>query len=396
MPDMSKVTIWKRDVAEEMKKAYKSKAAPNIKGYVLELSLNDAILDALEEENDHVTPQRMVEDAQDLCEATVKELNTKLRGLDATLDGKPEDEIDKGLDDFEKLMEKEVKELGEQIKKVPAARWIKFVATKKKYKDYKIESGIKVAVGSLGAIGSGLAIAAAVPTGGASLALGIVGGIRSGLGLAKLCSDLYKEMETIQDSVEANLKTLLERYKSRAKLAVNETGATMINTIFGAEFVPSVGKIDKDVELWGNKLAGVDVNGHKLGAQAMKVLKDVDKLQELMKKSASKEAGKIMTKIEKLRVELDKLLKKTTAMNARVAPSEKAIKAAEEAVEELNKKVPDLQKVFNALFPIVTSLALAGANAGVGFQEASNALDYVNTSLGLANDILSTINDASS
>jgi DNA repair exonuclease SbcCD ATPase subunit len=235
-----------------------------------------------------------------------------------------------------------------------------------------------------------------VPTGGASLALGIVGGIRSGLGLAKLCSDLYKEMETVQDSVEANLKALLDRYKSRAKLAVNETGATMINTIFGAEFVPSVGKVDKDVELWGNKLAGVEVNGHKLGAQTMKVVKDVDKLQELMKKSASKEAGKIMTKIGKLQEELDKLLKKTTAMNARVAPSEKAIKAAEEAVEELNKKVPNLQKVFNTLFPIVTSLALAGANAGVGYQEAANALDYVNTSLGLANDILGTINDATS
>jgi chromosome segregation ATPase len=391
---MSKVTIWKRDVAEEMKKAYKSKAAPNIKGYILELTLNDDILDALEEENDHVTPQRMVEDAQELCEDTVKELNTKLRELDAKVDGKSEDEVDKARDDFEKLMEKEIRDLGNELKKVPAARWAKFIATKKKYKDYKIDCGFKITLGTLGAIGSGLAIAAAVPTGGASLALGIVGGIRSGVAMAKLCHDLYKEMETVQDSVEKNLKTLLELYKSRAKLAVSETGATMINTIFGADFVPNVGKVDKDVELWQNKLAGVDVNGHKLGAQAMKVIKDVDKLQEMIKKSASKKAGEIMTKIQKLQKELDKLLQKTTDMNARVAPSEKAVEAAEQVVEELNKKIPNLQKAFNTLFPIVASLSLAGANAGVGFQEASGALDYVNTSLGLADDLLSTVNDA--
>ncbi|EDY17402.1 hypothetical protein CfE428DRAFT_5088 [Chthoniobacter flavus Ellin428] len=391
---MSKVTIWKRDLAEEMKKGYKSKTIPDIKGYILELILNDEILDALEKENDYVTPQRMVEDAQELCEKTVAALNAKLKDLDAKVAGKPKLVVEKAVEEFKKLLEKEARDLGNALKKVPAARWAKFIATKKQYKSYKIDCGFKLTLGTLGAVGSGLAIAAAVPTGGATLALGIVGGVRSGLSLVKLCGDLWMEMETVQKSVGISLGILEKLYKKRAGVVATETSSTVINSVFGAEFVPNVGKVEKDVKLWKNKLAGVDINGHKLGAQAMKVLQDIDKLQAVLKKSASKKAGEIMTKIPKLQKELHKLLEKTTAMNGRVAPSEKAIKATEAVLEELQKKIPNLQKAFNTLFPIVTSLALAGANAGVGFKEAQNAMDNASTALGLANDLLGTLNDA--
>jgi hypothetical protein len=38
-------------------------------------------------------------------------------------------------------------------------------------------------------------------------------------------------------------------------------------------------------------------------------------------------------------------------------------------------------------------VALAGADAGVGFKEATNALDYYNTAQGLANDLLSEVKE---
>ena len=388
---MANVVLWERDVSEQMRKAYKSKALPNLKGYSVELSLGGKLLKAFEKEKDHVTPQQMVEDAQELCDEVVADLNKDLKKLDTDLDGAEEEEIEKRCDAFEKEMAKQVKELGKKVAKVPEIRWQKFVDAKEQYKDYKIESGFKVTIGTLGAIGSGLAIAAAVPTGGASLALGIVGGIRSGLGLAKLLHGLWQDLEDVQASAEKNLDILAERYKSKGKLVANETGGNLINTIFGAEFASTVGKVENDVKLWSNKLAGVTVNGHKLGAEAIGVLKDIDKLEKMLK---SKKSRSIKAKIEKLQPQLEKLLSKAEEMNGRVGPSEKCLDAAEQLVKELNQKVPDLQKAFNTLLPIVTSLALAGANAGVGFKEAADALDYANTALGLANDLLSTVNDA--
>lgn len=391
---MGSVKIWERDVSDQMKKAYKSKALPDIKGYKVELTLNDEILDALEEENDHVTPQQMVDDAQELCDEVVADLTKDLKKLDSDLDGKEEDEVEKGCKEFEKELADQVKELGKKVAEVPKKRWAKFVAAKKQYKDYKIDSGFKVTIGTLGAIGSGLALAAAVPTGGATLAMGIVGGIRSGLGLAKLLHGLWQDLEDVQGSAQKNLDMLAERYKSKAKLVANESGATIVNTIFGAEFAPNVGKVENDVKLWSNKLAGVTVNGHKLGTEAVGVMKDLDKLEAMLKKSASRQAGGIMTKIKKLQPKLEDLLTKTEKMNARVGPSEKCLDGAEKLVNELNQQVPDLQKAFNKLLPIVTNLAMAGADAAEGFQEAKNALEYADAALGLANEVLAAVNDA--
>jgi hypothetical protein len=380
---MSDVVIWKVDLADELKKSYKSKVLPNLKGYGVELTLDDDILDILEKEKDRVTPQRMIEDAQGDCANTVDSLAAKLKALDKDCDGQPRPRVEELCKDFDTELTKQTSDLGKRVAKIPDARWNKWVATRKQYKDYKTDAGFKVTIGILGAIGSGCAIAAAVPTGGASLALGIVGACRTGADLVKLGVDLWQKMETVQNSVMANLKKMKVSYEKAAGGRVML--ATAINALIGTDIKKSVPVVEKDVELWSNKLAGVDVNGHKLGSLAMKTLSDIDKLEKLCN---SKD---VSAKIDKLRPKLDDLLKKTEAENARVTSGEKNIKDAEKLLEELKQKVPNYAVVFDNYFPIVVGLGLAGANAGVGFKEAKSALETANTAIGLANDLLNVV-----
>ncbi|MCH2164934.1 MAG: hypothetical protein MK098_09815, partial [Marinovum sp.] len=72
----------------------------------------------------------------------------------------------------------------------------------------------------------------------------------------------------------------------------------------------------------------------------------------------------------------------------------KAYQVADErltALKELEKTNPKFATVFDKVFPIVVNLSLAGANAQMGFADATKALDYVNTSLGLFNDVVGEI-----
>jgi hypothetical protein len=58
-------------------------------------------------------------------------------------------------------------------------------------------------------------------------------------------------------------------------------------------------------------------------------------------------------------------------------------------LDALSAQNPKYADIFEKVFPVVVNLTLAGANAGVGFKEASNLLDTLNTSLGLFNDLAS-------
>jgi hypothetical protein len=389
------VVIWKRDVAEEVKKKYAAKWL-DFKGCVVQLKLNEDILDVLEKEEDHATPAFMVDDANELCEKVVDEIIAKARSLEPSLlkGGKPED--------ISGQLEKEVKtlvtNLGIQVSKIPKARWDKFVAQKKQYKDYKIQSVQSVVLGTLGVIASGLSIAAAVPTGGATLALGIVGGVRSTAALIKTGADLWKEAETVQNGLVADIGKLKMAYldgneKAKKTVGAQEIGAGILKGILGTHppFIATVPKCQEDYKLWDNKVAHLAVNNREVSKEALALLDKVSKLETLMAGSKSKDAGKLLDKIRKLRKLVNDGLEKASTLGGRVSQAEKMMPLLKQALDMLAEAVPKYAEIFNKVFPAVVNLALAGADAGVGFKEATNALDYYNTAQGLANDLLSEV-----
>lgn len=393
---MGRVVIWKREIDSEVKKIYKSVTLPSIKGYVVQLELSDQILDVLEKENDHRTPALMVEDAQEACAATVKTIAARLKQLDEACNGQPVDVVEKAVKAIKPSIEGEISKLGLELKNVPKARWDKWVATKKQYKDYKWDCAGKVTLGTLGAIGSGLAIAAAVPTGGATLALGIVGGVKSGLELFKIGAKMWVEAETIQKKVLLSISALQKIYgdatKKSQKGGAKEAGLSVLNAILPLELGPTLSVVTSDTDLWSNKLAGIEITADKKTKQALKLLKDADALEELLKKSKSKEAGKILDKLRKMRVSVDKAFESCTSESARVRDGRKVLDViTSKILPELKSKQPKWTEIFDRVLPTVVNLALAGGGAHQGFVEATKGLEYAQTSLDLANSVLGEI-----
>jgi hypothetical protein len=391
------VVIWKRDVAEEVKKKYPVKWL-DFKGCIVQLKLNDDILDVLEKEGDHATPAFMVDDANELCEKVVDELIAKAKLQEPALKkGKKPEEASAELGKEVKTL---VTNLGINVSKIPAARWNKFVAQKKQYKEYKIQSAQSVVLGTLGVIASGLSIAAAVPTGGATLALGIVGGVRSTAALLKTGSNLWKEAETVQNGLVADIGKLKLAYldgmeKAKKTVGLQEIGAGILKGILGTHppFIATVPKCQEDYKLWDNKVAHLVVNNRATSKEALALLDKITQLEKVMANAKSKDAGKILDKIRKLRKVVNDGLEKASTLGGRVSQAEKMMPMLKEALDMLAETVPKYAEIFNKIFPAIVNLALAGADAGVGFKEATNALDYYNTAQGLANDLLSEVNE---
>ena len=283
------------------------------------------------------------------------------------------------------------------FEKIPEARWKKFVASKKQYKQYKIKTGLDITIGVLSTAGGAVAVAGAAATGGASLVLGIVGLVRGIAALAKQIQDAARDAEKVEKVLKGDLDTLMKRYQNaqgeakKKTQGASEVGASVLKGIIGADapFLATLPKCTSNYDLWDNKVAGLGVGGRKLSAEIVKGLKACDKLDKTLQGSKDAEVRKVLTKLKKARASLDKALNGCSDMMGRVSHAETNMPKLKRMLDALNAQNPKYAEIFDRVFPAVVNLTLAGANAGVGFSEAKSVLEGVNTGLGLFNDIAS-------
>ncbi len=392
------VVIWKRDIGVEALKKYKARNIKQLKGYELQLKLNGDLLDVLEAEGDLVTPAQMAEDAEKLGQKIIADVVTLLKKFDAAYD-KAKDKSETAKIDA--LLQAQLKTTIARYKpvyeKIPLARWKKFAARKKQYKDYKVKTGFDISIGVVSTVGGLVGVAGSVATGGASLVLGIVGLVRGVAALAKQIQDAAREAEKVEKVLEGDLATLQKRYqdaqgKANKKTQVaSEMGGTTLKAILGADapFLATLPKCQSNLKLWDNKVAGLSVNGRKLSAQIVKGLDACDKLEKLLRNSKDAKVRRILDKLRKARASLDKALNGCSKMMKRVSDAEANMPKLKRVLDALSAQNPKYVEIFDRALPAVVNLTLAGANAGVGFSDAKNLADTVNTSLGLFNDIAS-------
>ncbi len=385
------VTIWKRDISKQVLSQYKPDWLENFRGYELKLTLNDDILDVLEAEGDLVTPAYIAEDAENVGKAVVAAMVQTLKKIDASSKGKTPQDVDKLRAMFKPQAEKVMQASAAKLKKIPEIRWKKFVARKQQYKDYKIKAGLDVSIGVLGTAGAAVGI---VGSGGAGLALGIVALVRSVAGLTKQIHDLAKEAEGVEKNLERDLETLMTRYRNadgeaKKTQGRDEVGGTVLKGILGvdAPFLATLPKCSSNYDLWDNKVAGISVAGRKLSANITKGLAACDKLEKQIKNAENAKARKILDKLRKGRGALDKSLNQCSTMMGRVSKADANMPKLKKVLDALNATNPKYADIFDKVFPAVVNLTISGASAGVGFSEATKTLEYVNTSLGLFNDI---------
>ncbi len=391
------VVIWKKDLGTELLKAYKPSWVKDIKGYEFKLTLNEDLLDVLEAEGDYVTPQQMVDDANDLTKKLVTALVKLMKQIEAAADK----ETDPGKKQriyglFDTKAKQVLTASKSHFEKIPEARWKAFVKRKKQYKDYKIKTGFDITLGVLGVAGGAVGVAGSVATGGASLVLGIVSLVRGVAALADKLKDAARDAEKVEKVLDGDLATLKKRYQTvlgeakKGAQGASEMTGSVIKGLLGTDtpFVATLPKCDKNYGLWQNKVAGLAVGGRKLSAAISKALGDCDKLEKILKKSSDAKARSYLDKLRKARKALDKALDGCSDMMGRVTHADKNAPKLKTLLDALKAQNPKYADIFDRAFPAVINLTLAGANAGVGFKEAASTLESLNTGLGLMNDIL--------
>jgi hypothetical protein len=383
--------LWHAEIAKALNNKVKSKFF-NIRGGEVKLVIGDQIAGLVKKEQElkGLVLQKMVDDAQDAFKKTVQKLKILVQSYDAEAeDSQDAAEVISLAAELKAEVNQEQDALKAKLLKIPKKRWDAWKKAPKEYKDYQIEVGRNVTMAALGVVGSAAALVAAVPTGGATLALGIVGGIKSVVTAAKLAYDLYVEMETVQKSVLADLKTLESAYQKYG--GAKSMLGTTVNTFLMADVVPNIPKVEKNTKLWSSKLAGIDVAGRRLTSLALKTLNKATALAKELKTPKARQASE---KLTKLRGSIDKLLENASDMNGRIRPPvEQSLKAAKTVVKALQQEQPQVAAIFDKAFPAFVNIALAAGNAANGIATAKSTLETANAAVTLAADLASTVKD---
>lgn len=386
--------IWSKNIWKELAKVYKADWIKQAKGGDLELVLNWDIIDALEAEGDYVTPQQMVDDSNALFKRLLKDVVETAQKIDGAVGKKTPQEVDKLRENFAPMVNRFVASYKADFEKIPKVRWAKFQARNQAYKDYKIETGLKMTQSVLGVVGSAAGI---VGSGGAGLVLGIVGLVRAVAALTKEIHNAAQEAETVGKALVKDLNTLHERYRTKEGEAkksqgAQEVGGSVLKGLLGVDppFLATLPKCDANFTLWGNKTNGLAVKARKVSADVMKGINACEKLETKLKGAQDKKAQKIYQNLRKARIGLSSALDGTSDLMARVNKEDKARPVVKKVLSELQASNPKYADVFDRAFPALVNLGLAGAGAGVSYADtAAKTLDHVNTSLGLFNDIAS-------
>ena len=393
--------VFTFDVSKQFNSKYKSKIFVKAEKALLRLTIDDKVMDELEKSKDRdLAAAKIVEKAQKLCKQVTDDLAVQMSNLDKILPRLPDEQArEKAVKDYRAVVEKQLDDLAEKLKELPEEQWKKFLAkyaeAKKEYKSYKVNAVVDVTVGTLGVVGSGIALAGTVHTGGASLVLGVIGMTRSVAQIAQVVYSIAVDVETQSNALKDDVESLLKQFtESKGKAIGKDLAKTTVNAVFGAPFFTTASTASSKAETLGGKVSGTYVGGVKLSRKVTESLNAMKKLEGDLAKLKGKDLKKAEEKLTTLQGKFSKLFDNAADMNAKAKRVEKDLKTIKKVLEELKKETTTLAYVEKAL-TVLTNLALAGASAGVSISgDAGNALALANDGLSLGNSVLSEVKDA--
>lgn len=398
---MADVVIFDWNVARAIEYKPKHLVVPALPVKVA-LQSDPVLLKAVEE--DPLLHQRMADLCKDEFVKAAGLIGTQLASTDKQAAGQPASEIQKIQKQFDEVVMLSVKAVADTVSHKLVALWEELGKDRSDYRKYKIKSGIKITLG-VGGIALGAAgIAGAAATGGASLALAIVGTWRGLVELTKTIVSLSKEAETVGKSVYADMKKLQDTYKKApdqpktfGKVAAREAAATVANTLLQTE-VKNIPKVKSNCDLWKSKLQGLRTGAHDLAKQLNEFLNQSEKLEKHLASiprnpKNSAQIASALTKISGLQQKVRTVVNDIPKKHQRAEDGMRAQEEAARGLDLLARKAPGWTAAFDKAFPIMVNLGLAAAGNSVGFMEASSTADFVSSSVGLVNDVASTVND---
>ena len=391
-----KEKLWSRDFGDVL-----AHRLPwlQMKGYIVELKVNSDVLDILEKEDGGATAGLMIKDAQEICQKYADQYIKTVEALEPHNRSVSMPELTKKAQEVFKALHPK---LVAEVDAVPKKRWEKFKNDKPMWREYKIEVGTNVAIGSLQIVVGALSIAAAVPTMGATLGLAVVSTAR---GLFKTITEIgnaVRSVESDQKELVHSIQVLTKAYldtkkEATIRLKVQEVSAAVLKGILGADvplFIESLPKCNAAYDRWKPKVAHLRIGHGKALKEALDLVAEAGKLEAEMKKAQSKEAVAIFGKIKKIRELATKGLDDVHDLGGRITKAEQAEPQLKEGLEELNKATPNYVKIFTVLFPAAVSVGLAAGAGALEIKGAEEAIEVAKAALVLSEEVLSSIKEA--
>jgi hypothetical protein len=288
-----------------------------------------------------------------------------------------------------------------ELEAIPFDRFNKVVTDKALWKKYKMEVAVDITIGGLQIVAGALAIAAAVPTMGATLPLACASTARGIYGTVTNVVAVLRTVESDQAQLRDNINALVKLYFDDKKIAgwraqIQEGGAAVLKGLLGGHppFIKSVDKCNSIYAGWKPKVASLRLDHASTLNNTEKLLKETEELMHQVEKSKTPEAVKLFGKVKLLRQTVHKNLDFTSDLGARIIKAESFEKQFDDNMKALNEANPDYMKLFTQLFPAVVSIGLAAGTGGLELSHAESALETAKAALQMADEISNSAREA--
>lgn len=370
---MPTAVIIENDIAKYLREKSKPKGIELKKplNCALYLDLNDDAYKALD--NDPLLQAKVTEAASSKYKELVEQMVAKLNELDAAyVKSQSKKERAVILKSFEGYAKKSLSKFTKVAKKEAETAWDKVAKTKSDYTKYKVKAGVNLAIDGLNVVGG---IAGSIGTGGFGLIVSIYGILKTLVSMSMQVYKLAIDADKMQKKVTKGLSKVQKSFDKKKKevSGAKNSGKAFINSLLGADFIPTISSVKSDNDQYKSKLQGVDVNSHKLSKKLQEVLKEMDKVEKMPDVKSSK---KVKALLSKLQSSTSKLLDKIIDMQTKCNEGYEFQKKTDSAISELETLEPKKWKVINKGM-VVIDIVMAGGD----FSKAGEAVLGIGTAI---------------
>jgi hypothetical protein len=251
---------------------------------------------------------------------------------------------------------------------------LKLTKVKTAYTSYKVMSGIKLTLTSIGAAAGIVSLALTPLTFGVSTVAGCIGIAKSAVSIGQQIGKLSLKAEELALKVSEDLVTLNKQYENAKKtlVGVGELAKTLVNATLPT-MVTTIKECSSDCEQVKSKIDGIDVSAHdtaqKLGAlltEQTKLQKALGEFEKIVKPTFTGEEAKkvqvLMGAVNATAPKVTALITKIGELNTRVKKTTATHKILADGVKQLAAKEPTWAKVGEVVINVAAAAGFGLTN----------------------------------
>jgi|GEM_PF-2481035 len=397
------VRVWEADLTKLVVARWKPKAF-SIEPVKMTITVETKEIEKILKDGDALLGAELQEAASDTMKVIADKVAKQLEMIDADCMKKWLSDLEmldveaarkKFLDRYADLAEEGPKKVQEATRKV----WEAYCKTRKDLAKYKLKIGCKVGLAVVG-VGTGIAVAATAGLGNLpGLVAGTLTAAKSLSTAIQTYRDGCKPIELLGEQIRKDLDSLNDSYKDMGKTAASAKEiATKVVEAFTTKSLVSIGKSEKDLASFKQKLVTIKPKAHEAAKQLDKVLDGNERMAKEIKAINAKGVTSTLNPLlEKAEKNADAIIKSITELPERMKKAKQAAETAEKEIAALKKKTQETVVKWVGLGVDVSVIALevwggfgaGGMDSTTKFlQDPAEKADLVATSVNLLKEAI--------